>query len=66
MPHYTTGLPKLDLEPFDATELYAAANASGAGTEDDRTRRLPRGLWVAVVAGVLAAVAVVALVVALA
>jgi len=25
MAHNTTGLPKLDLEPFDATPLYAAA-----------------------------------------
>lgn len=27
MPHYTTGLPKLDLEPFDPTPLYAAARS---------------------------------------
>lgn len=28
MPHYTTGLPKLDLEPFDATPLWEAARSS--------------------------------------
>jgi hypothetical protein len=27
MPHYTTGLPKLDLEPFDPSPLYAAARS---------------------------------------
>lgn len=27
MPHYTTGLPKLDLEPFDPAPLYAAARS---------------------------------------
>jgi len=27
VPHYTTGLPKLDLEPFDATPLWEAARS---------------------------------------
>ncbi|MGB7819661.1 MAG: hypothetical protein WBL35_13140 [Ornithinibacter sp.] len=29
MPHDTTGLPKLDLEPFDATPLWEAARSHG-------------------------------------
>jgi hypothetical protein len=40
--HNTSGLPKLDLEPFDPSDLYAAAR-SGTGAEAgrQRSRRAP-------------------------
>jgi hypothetical protein len=42
MAHYTTGLPKLDLEPFDPTPLYAAARAPRRD-EDEPGRQRSRG-----------------------
>ncbi len=36
MPHYTTGLPKLDLEPFDPTPLWEAAHSQRPETGSPR------------------------------
>jgi hypothetical protein len=54
MAHYHSGLPPLDLEPFDPTPLWAATNSPSREKERarDRSRRLVA--WMA--AGVTAAV----------
>ena len=41
MAHNTSGLPKLDLEPFDPSDLYAAARSGSAETERRQSRRKP-------------------------
>ena len=42
MAHNTSGLPKLDLEPFDPSDLYAAARSgTGAEAARQRSRRAP-------------------------
>jgi len=56
MAHYTTGLPKLDLEPFDPTALYAAANTPGRDKDLRRTRRSQRGRRPFAVVGAAASV----------
>ena len=57
MAHYTTGLPKLDLEPFDASPLYAAARSPRRDKDQphDRPSRRPVAVLGAV-ASLLAAV----------
>lgn len=39
MAHYHSGLPPLDLEPFDPTPLWAATNSTRADTERGSERR---------------------------
>ena len=50
MAHNTSGLPPLNLEPFDPSELYAAARSPQAGQAAARTgggrRRIVAGLVV--------------------
>lgn len=62
MSHWTSGLPKLDIQPFDPTPLWDAAvdnQAERAVAEDRRRRMLPfvgagiLAVIAAVVAGVL-------------
>lgn len=43
MSHWTSGLPKLDLEPFDPTPLWDAAEESSA----ERPLAAQRRRWVA-------------------
>ena len=57
MPHYTTGLPKLDLEPFDPTPLYAAARSPRRDKEQPGFRPSRRPLFVAVLGALTLAVA---------
>ena len=45
VPHYTTGLPKLDLEPFDPTPLWEAAHSQRSETSSP-TRSLGRPLLI--------------------
>ncbi len=57
--HNTSGLPPLNLEPFDPSDLYAAARTNGAVTSEPRRSRVNRvvvGLGV-LVAGALAVAA---------
>jgi ferric-dicitrate binding protein FerR (iron transport regulator) len=62
--HWTSGLPKLDLEPFDPTPLWDAAEESTA----ERPLPAPRRRWTTAVlavgglAAVLAVLGVLALV----
>ncbi len=52
MPHNTSGLPPLNLEPFDPSDLYAAARTNGAVKSEPRRSRVARvvvGLGVLVV-----------------
>ena len=53
MPHYTTGLPKLDLEPFDPTPLYAAARSPRRDKDQPGYRRSSRRPVIAVVLAAL-------------
>ena len=57
MPHYTTGLPKLDLEPFDPTPLYAAARSPRRDKDQPGFRRSHRPVIAAVFAALSLAVA---------
>lgn len=43
MGHWRSGLPKLPIEPFDATPLYAAARAA-SDSPAERPRRRPRAV----------------------
>lgn len=45
MPHYTTGLPKLDLEPFDATPLYVAARSPRRDKDQPRFKPSRRPVY---------------------
>lgn len=54
MAHYHSGLPPLDLEPFDPTPLWAATNSPQREKERVRTRSRRLVAWVA--AGLTAAV----------
>ena len=59
MAHNTSGLPPLNLEPFDPSDLYAAARTNAAVTSEPRRARVGRvvvGLGVLVV-GALAVAA---------
>ena len=59
MAHNTSGLPPLNLEPFDPSDLYAAARTNGEVTSKPRRSRVNRvvvGLGVLVV-GTLAVAA---------
>lgn len=53
MAHYHSGLPPLDLEPFDPTPLWAATNSPAR--EKERTQGRSRRLVAWVAAGVTAA-----------
>ena len=53
MAHYHSGLPPLDLEPFDPTPLWAATNSPQR--EKERTRDRSRRLVAWMAAGVTAA-----------
>lgn len=53
MAHYHSGLPPLDLEPFDPTPLWAATNSPQR--EKERTRQRSRRLVAWVAAGLTAA-----------
>ena len=49
--HNTSGLPKLDLQPFDPTDLYAAARSNNSVLSQPRRPRPSRmfaGLFVVV------------------
>ena len=66
MAHYHSGLPPLDLEPFDPTPLWAATNSPQREKERARTRSRRIAAWAAtcltaVVACGVAAAAVVLL-----
>lgn len=50
MPHYTTGLPKLDLEPFDPTPLYAAARSPRRDKDQPGHKHSRRPLYAIAVA----------------
>ena len=49
--HNTSGLPKLDLQPFDPSDLYAAARSNSSVLSQPRRPRVNRmigGLFVVV------------------
>ncbi len=50
MAHYTTGLPKLDLEPFDPTPLYAAARSPRRDKDQPSHRTNRRPIYTIVIA----------------
>lgn len=39
MSHWTSGLPKLDIEPFDPTPLWDAAKVTSAEIQETERRR---------------------------
>lgn len=57
MPHYTTGLPKLDLEPFDPAPLYAAARSPRRDKDQPGFKPSRRPVFAAVFAALSLAVA---------
>ncbi|HEU5240536.1 MAG TPA: hypothetical protein VFU25_00850 [Ornithinibacter sp.] len=58
MAHNTSGLPPLNLEPFDPSDLYAAARTNGAVTSQPRRSRVGRlVLGLGVLVGALAVAA---------
>ncbi|MBM6398946.1 hypothetical protein [Phycicoccus sonneratiae] len=65
MSHWHSGLPKLELEPFDPTPLYDAVRSTAAETEVAQARRRTSLRTAGVVAGVVAACALVGGLVAL-
>lgn len=56
MSHWTSGLPKLDIQPFDPTPLWDAAEGNQAARQVTLDRRRRRMLPF-VGAGILAAIA---------
>jgi hypothetical protein len=57
LPHYTTGLPKFDLEPFDPTPLYAAARSPRRDKDQPAFKPNRRPAYLFVVMGTLLATA---------
>ena len=57
MAHNTSGLPKLDLQPFDPSDLYAAAHSNtGADTGERRSRVRPLIIGLGALASLVVAV----------
>ncbi|NHA67819.1 hypothetical protein [Phycicoccus flavus] len=54
--HWTSGLPKLDIQPFDPSPLYAAVEETNRERAQTRARRRTRLLPALAVVGIAAVV----------
>ncbi|MBM6405021.1 hypothetical protein JQN72_12285 [Phycicoccus sp. CSK15P-2] len=60
MSHWHSGLPKLDIQPFDASELYDAVNTEATANAAAAERRDKRRPFVIAVVAAFVGIAVVA------